>query len=248
MWHIVVGAPPKNYKTGSKNDKLSNKYLKTKLESFIDHVQYIQNQFTILRNLKENLGQIMYKFMWILKNIIDDTQKRKSYWSQVQVTTHPVVPYYKPNEQLIHSRTSIWCKIYICSHSITDSPVAKPYILPNVELVHYCQQIAQLHNTKTKPFSSLCHAVKSILIFLLSGIIWSWVTAQGPVTHLKVQLKERLIKLSKIVGQRFKIHYMLSNRPKIQKKPVLNIFTFNVLTIKGDLNHSYQTYAVKSNI
>ena len=134
MWHIEVGALPKNYKTGSKNDKLSNKYLKTKLESSTDHVQYIQNQFTIQRNLKENSGQIMSTFMWILKKIIDDTHKRKSYWSQVQVTTHPVVPYYKPNEQLIHSRTLIWCKIYICSHSITDSPIAKPYILPCILL------------------------------------------------------------------------------------------------------------------
>ena len=124
-WNIV---------RGSKNDKLSNKYLKTKLESSTDHVQYIQNQFTIQRNLKENSGHIMSTFMWILKKIIDETHKRKSYWSQVQVTTHPVVPYYKPNEQLIHSRTSIWCKIYICSHSITDSPIAKPYILPCILL------------------------------------------------------------------------------------------------------------------
>ena len=112
----------------------------------------------------------MSTFMWILKKIIDDTHKRKSYWSQVQVTTHPVVPYYKPNEQLIHSRTLIWCKIYICSHSITDSPIAKPYILPCI-LLSTDSPTSQYKNKtifktlpwRSEPFlSNICSEIKHI--------------------------------------------------------------------------------------
>ena len=109
-----------NIKTRSGEEKVKEKMkvvskTKTKLDfetcfkkeilAFREHVKRIKNQFAVQRNLKENLPA---NHIYIHMDFAEDYRCRSqeeiqsAYWSQTQVTIHPVVAYFKKDDKLCH--------------------------------------------------------------------------------------------------------------------------------------------------
>ena len=118
---------------------------KKEVNEFKDHVQRVKRQYKELRNLKQNLPQSeVIVQMDFAENFacrsLEEIQS--AYWNQTSVTLHPVVIYYKENEELKHK--SIVVISDEMSHSastvctILDDllPQIKA-IVPNCSKVHY---------------------------------------------------------------------------------------------------------------
>jgi len=72
---------------------------------FRGHAERIKNQYSAQKTLKESLDE---KHMYIRMDFAEDYRCRSqeeiqsAYWSQTQVTIHPVVAYYKQDDTLCH--------------------------------------------------------------------------------------------------------------------------------------------------
>ena len=115
------------------------------VHNFRSHVFRISCQFKEQRNLKENLPS---NHAYIHMDFAEDYKCRSqnevqsAYWSQTQVTIHPVVMYYKKNEKLEHksyvfiSNESRHDPVFVFTLIQKLIPLLKE-TLPNLEMIHY---------------------------------------------------------------------------------------------------------------
>ena len=118
---------------------------KKEAEDFKNHVQRVQRQYKELRNLKQNLpnSEVILQMDFAENFACRSLEEIQSaYWNQTSVTLHPVVIYYKENEELKHQ--SIVMVSDEMSHSastvctmIDDLIPQIKAIVPDCTKVHY---------------------------------------------------------------------------------------------------------------
>ena len=152
---------------------------KKEILAFREHVKRIKNQFAVQRNLKENLPA---NHIYIHMDFAEDYRCRSqeeiqsAYWSQTQVTIHPVVAYFKKDDKLCHQSY-----VFISDEPRHDAKFVFALLrslvpqlielIPTLEYSHYWTD-SPMNQYLIKRSSKSFHVTQSILTYLHLGTTW----------------------------------------------------------------------------
>ena len=130
-------------KTRKKTDL--EQYFQKQIVAFREHVKRIRNQYIVQRDLKENLPP---NHIYIHIDFAEDYKCRSleeiqsAYWSQTQITIHPVVAYFKNKEIVCHQSFAFISDesrydarfVFVLLRSLVPQLIQ---LIPELEYIHY---------------------------------------------------------------------------------------------------------------
>ena len=152
---------------------------KKEILAFREHVKRIKNQFAVQRNLEENLPA---NHIYIHMDFAEDYRCRSqeeiqsAYWSQTQVTIHPVDAHFRKGDKLCHQSYVFISDelrhdakfVFALLRSLAPQLIE---LISTLEYMHYWTD-SYMKQYRNKTIFKIFHVTQSILTYPRLGTTW----------------------------------------------------------------------------